>query len=104
MILKVFSVRDMKAEAFLQPFFSPTQGAALRAFGDACNKTDSPFYMHPNDYILYEIGSYDDGDGSLESLDPVKMLSCAADFVEIRVPPVSAISKVAVAGGDDHGS
>lgn len=89
MRLKVFSVRDMKAEAFLQPYFSPTSGAALRAFGDACEKSESPFHMHPNDYVLYEIGSYDDSDGALESSAPVKMLACAADFVEKRVPLAS---------------
>lgn len=82
MQMKVFSVRDMKAEAFLQPFFSPTLGAALRAFDDACQKTDSPFYNHPSDFVLYEIGSYDDHDGRLEALPTVTMLGVASDFVK----------------------
>lgn len=81
MLLKVFSVRDMKAEAFLQPFFSPTTGSAIRAFEDACNKQDSPFYIHPSDFVLYEIGSYDDSDGRLTSISPVKLVVCATDFV-----------------------
>lgn len=80
MELKVFAVRDMKAEAFLQPFFTPTQGSALRAFGDACAKSDSPFYMHPSDYVLYEIGSYNDANAMLDCVNPVKMMACAADF------------------------
>lgn len=80
MLMKVFSARDMKAEAFLQPFFMPTQGSAIRAFGDACEKQDSPFFQHPNDYVLYEIGSYDDSDAMLVALNPVKMLVSAADF------------------------
>lgn len=101
MELKVFSVRDMKAEAFLQPYFTPTQGSALRAFGDACQKTDSPFYAHPSDYVLYEIGLYNDQDASLTPLVPVKMLACAADFVDKRVPPVS-VEKVPVEA--NHGS
>lgn len=84
MLLKVFSVRDLKAEAFLQPFFSPTSGAALRAFGDACDKPDSPFHSHPADYILFEIGSYDDFTGYLTSLSPVKLLSSAVDFKEVK--------------------
>lgn len=104
MLIKVFSVRDMKAEAFLQPYFSPTQGSALRAFGDACDKKDSPFYLHPADYILYEIGTYDDSTGMLGSINPVKMMATAADFVEKRVPPVPGVSPVMVAEGDNHGS
>jgi len=88
MLMKVFSVRDMKTEAFLQPYFSPTVGSALRAFGDACGKSDSPFYLHPNDYVLFEIGSYDDGTGSLDKLITVKMIACAADFVEKMRPKI----------------
>lgn len=80
MLMKVFSVRDMKSEAFLQPYFSVNQGTALRAFDEACQKQDSPFYKYPNDYVLYEIGSYDDETGLLTALTPVKMMSCAADF------------------------
>lgn len=112
MILKVFSARDMKAEAFLQPFFMPTSGAALRAFGDACSKEDSPFFIHPNDYVLYEIGSYDDSDGLLVATSPVKMMACAADFVVKGVSFKQAgkdvtsevFQKAAVLSGENHGS
>lgn len=104
MILKVFSTRDMKAEAFLQPFFMPTQGAALRAFDDACQKSDSPFYMHPNDFVLYEIGSYNDSDGVLTALHPVKLMACAADFIQKSVSPVPVKDFVESAVGVNHGS
>lgn len=81
MQLKVFAVRDMKALAFMQPYFSNSLGTAIRAFGDACNESSSPFYKHPEDYVLYEIGTYDDSDATLASIAPVKMLGCASDFV-----------------------
>lgn len=97
MLLKVFSVRDMKAEAFLQPYFTPTPGSALRAFGDACAKTDSPFYAHPNDYVLYEIGTYNDSDGMLSPLNPVKMMATAADFVKA---PEKVIKGTQLGNGD----
>jgi len=102
--MKVFSVRDMKSEAFLQPYFSPTPGAALRAFGDACAKSDSPFYVHPNDYVLFEIGCYDDSDGLITAVVPVKMMACAADFVEKRVPLTPGVTPIGVAEGENHGS
>lgn len=107
MLLKVFSVRDMKAEAFLQPFFCPTQGSALRAFGDACSKPESPFFLHPNDYVLYEIGSYDDSNAVLGSVSPVVMMACAADFAE-KVPPPNVskkeFDKILSDVGVNHGS
>lgn len=83
MLLKVFSVRDMKSEAFLQPFFSPSVGSALRAFGDATNEQNSPFFKHPSDYVLYEIGSFDDSNGALGSISPVKLLATAMDVKDI---------------------
>lgn len=84
MILKVFAVRDMKVEAFLQPFFSPSVGGALRAFGDAANDKQCPFNKHPNDFVLFEIGTYDDSDGMLVPMTPVKMYSSAAELMELK--------------------
>ena len=76
MIQKVFGVRDTKALAFLQPFFSASTGAAVRAFGDAVNEGNSPLSKHPEDYLLYEIGDFDDQTGELIACNPLKMLGC----------------------------
>lgn len=87
MIQKVFSVRDSKALAFLQPFFSSATGSALRALGDAVTDGKSPLSVHPEDYILYEIGSFDDQTGELVAVSPIKMLAAASDFVDARCKP-----------------
>lgn len=87
MILKVFAVRDMKALAFQAPFFSLAPGSALRAFGDECEKEGTPFHKHPEDYVLYEVGVYDDSTALLESLNPVRMMGCASDFVTVNAVP-----------------
>lgn len=82
MTLKVFAVRDVKSQAFLQPFYSPSVGSALRAFGDAVNDKSCPFNKHPEDYVLYEIGSYDDGSAGLFPLEVIKMLSAGSDLID----------------------
>lgn len=84
MTLKVFAVRDMKAMAFLQPFYSPSVGSALRAFGDAVNDKSCPFNKHPGDYVLYEIGTYDDNSAGLFPLETIKMFACGSDLVETK--------------------
>lgn len=84
MKLTVFAVRDLKALAFLQPFYSPSVGSALRAFGDACNESGSPFNKHPEDYQIFEIGSYEDSDALLKSVSPLKLLGSASDFVLVK--------------------
>lgn len=85
MTLKVFAVRDLKAEAFLQPFFSPSVGSAMRAFADAVNDKNCPFNKHPSDYALFEIGTYDDSDAALVPLLPVKMYSLGSDLIDPTV-------------------
>lgn len=87
MILKVFAVRDLKAEAFLQPFFSNSVGNALRAFDDAVNDKNCPFNKHPGDYSLFEIGTYDDSSALLDSVVPVKMMAFASDLIKDNVNP-----------------
>ena len=48
MIQKVFAVRDGKAEAFLQPFYSVNAGSATRAFDDTINASDgNQLAKHP---------------------------------------------------------
>lgn len=65
----VMTVRDAKAQLFGRPFFVQSQAHAIRAFerdinakpqGDAIND----FFTHPDDFELFELGEYDDTDGS----------------------------------------
>lgn len=103
MIQKVFGVRDTKAQAFLQPFFSNSVGAAVRAFGDAVNDGQSPLSKHPGDYMLYELADFNDGVGEFVCCVPIKMLGCGADFVEVKRVPVVPDLKIPVLAGDDNG-
>lgn len=68
MKLKIFAVRDAKAEAFGNPFFFKTHGESIRAWDEAVNDAQSPFYKHPNDYTLFEIGEFDQQTGLLTPL------------------------------------
>lgn len=64
-MLKIFSVYDQKARAFLPPFFLPERAMAERVFTDCVNSDDHQFGRHPEDYTLIEIGTFDDKDGLL---------------------------------------
>lgn len=82
MITKVFSVYDTKALAHGLPFFSPTVGAAIRMFSDLANDKQSTVARHPTDFILMEIGSFDDQNAKLESVPVPKNLGLASDYIE----------------------
>lgn len=58
-ILKAYAIWDTKAEAFLPPWFLPTQKMAVRAFADAINDPGSQFGKHPADYTLFHVGDFD---------------------------------------------
>ncbi|WNK12737.1 MAG: nonstructural protein [Microvirus sp.] len=78
MIIKMFSVRDNAVEAWLQPFFAPTTGAALRSLTEAVNDPSHQFAKHASDYTLWEVGAFDDATGilSYDPLFPVRVVSC----------------------------
>jgi len=74
MILKMFSVFDKAVGAYMQPFFAPSVGAAIRMFSDAVADKDSNLGRHPGDYTLFHVGDFDDSSGLTSSLDPHRLL------------------------------
>lgn len=80
MIQKVFSVYDRAATAYLQPFFMPARGLAIRAFTDLCNDEKNQFSKHPGDYELFELGEYDDVAGKFGCNDGPVLLGSGNDF------------------------
>lgn len=63
MILNIYAVRDSAVEAFLQPFFAQTHGAAIRSLTEAAKDKDHPFGKGPQYYALYYLGTFDDSNG-----------------------------------------
>lgn len=87
MFLKIFSVRDSAADAFLQPFFAPTTGLAIRSFQDAVNDVSHQFNKHSLDYHLYLLGDFDDATGNLlVQPEPVKIGSAFEYLIKDVTP------------------
>lgn len=80
MKFKCFAVYDVKAEAFLPPFFMANKGQAIRAFGDACSDSGHAFFKHASDYTLFEIGEFDDSLGQLINHDANIPLGVASEY------------------------
>lgn len=81
----VVAVRDRAADVFGVPQFVASIGGAIRAFGDEVNREDlkNAFFMHPEDFDLYELGRYDDATGSFECLTVPKQVAIGKDM---RIP------------------
>lgn len=82
MVKKICVVYDSKAEAYLNPFFVRSSGEAIRGFGDEANSksSDSQLSMHPEDYTLFELGTWDELSGVIELYETKKSLGIGIDF------------------------
>ena len=69
MNLKIYSIKDAKAEYFTQPFFKKTHGEAERDFTTLCRDEKSQINQFPEDYDLWYLGDYDDNSGKMSPLD-----------------------------------
>ncbi|QXP44291.1 MAG: nonstructural protein [Arizlama microvirus] len=82
MVIKVFSIFDVKAKVYSNPFFMPHSGQAMRAFGDLVRDEKTEVNRHPEDYSLYQVGEYDDNVGCFLKFDYPVFLNKAVDFIE----------------------
>lgn len=86
MITRAFSIYDSKAQCFNVPFFQPTVPSAVRMFSDLANDPQSMVFKHPGDFVLYEIGEYDDSVGKLVNMAEHRHLGVATQYKEVAVP------------------
>lgn len=77
MIIKIFTVFDSKAEAYLPPFSFGQVGEAIRSFLDAAGAPDHKFNTHAEDYTLYHLGTFDDSQGIFELLPQPELIGRA---------------------------
>jgi len=83
MILKVFSVYDDKAEAYMSPFYFHSRGQAIRAFSDTANDENSQLHKHSGDFTLFCIADFDDATGLIVNLKHVN-LGCALEYKNVN--------------------
>lgn len=75
MKLNAYAIFDTAAVAYLQPFFMHNDDLAVRAFRDNVNAdTDSVISLHPEQFTLFKIGTFDDKSGTLERLETNQIL------------------------------
>lgn len=73
MKLKMFSIRDCKAELYNPPSYFHNEGQATRQFSDAINNPETPYGQHPEDYTLFRIGTYDDETAEITPESPIAL-------------------------------
>lgn len=76
------AVLDSAVQAYMTPFFAPTNAAAIRAFSDEVARTGSPMSAHPSDYSLFKLGDFDSQLGLVRSVEMPEALIRGVDCVK----------------------
>lgn len=97
MKLVMSCIHDVKGETYSQPWFTPTAAAAVRSFTDLVNdpQRGHTIFTHPEDYALFEMGTFDDVSGELVSHNiPKHLVSGSSVKKEKPIIDRSSISVV----------
>lgn len=81
MQLHVVCLYDSKALAYNLPQFVQSIGGAVRSFADEINRAapDNVLFNHPGDFVLFEMGTYDDSDGKITMLETPRIVAVGND-------------------------
>lgn len=70
MEVRSYSIYDTKAQAFNAPFFAANDEVAIRMSRDAVNRQEGVYAAHPEDFVLYHVGGFNDQTGELVGYNP----------------------------------
>lgn len=84
MKLHIFVIRDSATDSYGNPMFMVSSGQAVRGFTDAINKpdVDKMLFEHPDDFELFELGSFDTNTATFDVHQPVSVTT--GKMVKIR--------------------
>lgn len=80
--MHIIVIRDIKANVYAQPQFVASIGGAIRSFGDEIQRVDANNVMnkHPEDFEMYELGWYGDGDAHFELLPEPRQIAVGSNY------------------------
>lgn len=86
MQLTICTVYDSAAQAYNRPIFVPHANLARRSFQDEVNRAGdqaNQMHSHPEDFQLYELGSFDDSNGVFSMLPEPRLICRAQDLKDL---------------------
>lgn len=80
--MNMYSIRDIKAGVFFQPFFASHDIVAIRMFRAALNSKKSLIRDYPEDFALYRIGIWNEKNGKVMQDELAERLGYAYEYLE----------------------
>lgn len=81
-VMMLFSLYDVKAEAFMRPWCAPTKAFAIRSISDQLMDANSELAKHPSDYTLFCVGKFCEETGEITP-DKVPLGTCIEFYKEV---------------------
>lgn len=79
--MKIFSIKDMKAQLHLQPFGDRDVTSAKRGFQITVNEGDNTIRRYPNEFRLLELADFDELTGEIMPHKHPVDHGAAADYI-----------------------
>jgi len=92
--MNLYSIYDSKAEVHCPPFVAHNVAVAIRMFRDLLNQPDSQISRAPADFTLFELGTFDESNGSLSLLEAKKSIANALELVHHKQDEPSDFAKM----------
>lgn len=67
--LTVFSIYDAKSEGWSKPIYSRNPATCQRELRDVLSKAETPYSAHPEDYTLFELGTWSEFEPNIKYLE-----------------------------------
>lgn len=87
MILRIYSIFDLKAQAFSAPFTHVNDEVAKRVLRDMLASNNSIYSRHPEDFALYFVGEFDDASAQI-TVNENSLVNIVATLGSL-MPPVA---------------
>lgn len=78
----LYSIHDNVAGKFLHPAMDSSDAAAMRNFSFSVNNEETLMNFRPNDFDLFEVGSFDDELGMIVSTNPPRLVCSATSLIK----------------------
>jgi len=78
--MKIYSVRDKRANEYGQPMAMPTDAHAVRSFQQEVNRTDpgNMLNQYPEDFAIYYVGYFNSETGTITESGPQLLMEAIA--------------------------
>lgn len=89
--MKIFSIKDLKADTFSTPFFQPTDVHAVRMFKTEVNRAEpnNMLYLYPDEYELHYVGTFNTDSGAIDFVNNAKAICNGRQLVNKKEEPTN---------------